>query len=198
MRKNTASATIMIGPPTNSARVNCQPISSARITPSSITRLVDAISKAIAAVKLAPLRKSDRASATAAYEQDDDAMPSPVAIASVRGRSSPSSRTTVARRTSACTTADSANPRISAHRISQVIDPASASARPTASIFWLLPGLDIPLWGMSSPTVHRGWGYRTRSVIAAVRSRPPVWNWTNSRQSPDLGSIATKVSFGPP
>ena len=34
--------------------------------PSSMTRLVDAISNAIAAVKLAPLRKSERASATAA------------------------------------------------------------------------------------------------------------------------------------
>ena len=57
---------IMIGPPTNSAAVNCQPSSSARITPSSTTRLVEAISNAIAAVKLAPLRNSDRASATAA------------------------------------------------------------------------------------------------------------------------------------
>ena len=34
--------------------------------PSSITRLVDAISKAMAAVKSAPLRNSERASATAA------------------------------------------------------------------------------------------------------------------------------------
>jgi hypothetical protein len=46
--------------------VNCQPISSARITPSSITRFVEAISNAIAAVKSAPLRNSARASATAA------------------------------------------------------------------------------------------------------------------------------------
>ncbi len=44
----------MIGPPTNSASVNCHPMSTARITPSSTTRLVDAISKAMAAVKLAP------------------------------------------------------------------------------------------------------------------------------------------------
>ncbi|TQK45151.1 hypothetical protein FBY35_6695 [Streptomyces sp. SLBN-118] len=54
----------MMRPPKNSAAVNCQPISSARMTPSSTTRLVEAISKAIAAVK--PLRNSDRASATAA------------------------------------------------------------------------------------------------------------------------------------
>ena len=56
----------MIGPPTNSARVNCHPMSSARMMPSSITRFVEANWNAIAAVKLAPLRKIDRASATAA------------------------------------------------------------------------------------------------------------------------------------
>ena len=54
-RNSTASRTIMIGPPMNSASVNCQPISRARMMPSSTTRLVEAISKAIAAVKLAPL-----------------------------------------------------------------------------------------------------------------------------------------------
>ena len=65
-RNATATATIMTGPPVNSARVNCQPSSSAKMTPSSMTRLVLAISNAIAAVKLAPRRTSDRASATAA------------------------------------------------------------------------------------------------------------------------------------
>ena len=65
-RNSTARTTIISGPPTNSAAVNCQPINSARITPSSTTRFVEAISKAIAAVKSAPLRNSDRASATAA------------------------------------------------------------------------------------------------------------------------------------
>ena len=49
--------------------------------PSSITRLVEAISNAIAAVKFAPLRNSDRASATAAYEHDEEAAPRPVATA---------------------------------------------------------------------------------------------------------------------
>ena len=91
----------MMGPPTNSAAVNCQPINNARMIPNSTTRLVEAISKAIAAVKFAPLRNSDRASATAAYEHDDDAIPSPAAIARVRGRSSPSSATTVDLRTTA-------------------------------------------------------------------------------------------------
>lgn len=52
---------IMIGPPMNSASVNCHPIVRARMSPSSITRLVDATSNAIAAVKFAPLRKRDHA-----------------------------------------------------------------------------------------------------------------------------------------
>ena len=138
-RNSTARNTIISGPPVNSARVNCQPISSARITPSSMTRLVEAISKAIAAVKSAPLRNSARASATAAYEHDDDAAPSPAATASVRGRSSPSSRTTVDRRTTAWTTADSANPRISAHVICHVIDPVMDRACRRACIMASCP-----------------------------------------------------------
>lgn len=55
--------------------MKCQPIS-ARITPSSTTRLVEAISNPIAAVRFAPLRNSERASATTAYEQDDEAAAS--------------------------------------------------------------------------------------------------------------------------
>ena len=43
--------------------------------PSSITRLVEANWKAIAAVKSAPLLKSERASATEAYEQEEEAAP---------------------------------------------------------------------------------------------------------------------------
>ena len=45
----------MIGPPTNSARVNCHPMSTARITPSSTTRLVEAISKTMADGEAGPL-----------------------------------------------------------------------------------------------------------------------------------------------
>jgi len=102
--------------------------------PSSMTRLVEAISNAMAAVKFAPLRNNDRASATAAYEHDDDAIPNPVEATMARGRSSPISRITVARRTTAWTTAERKNPRIRAHRISQVIDPVSDSACPMALI----------------------------------------------------------------
>jgi hypothetical protein len=65
-RNSTASTAIMIGPPANSAAVNCQPINKARMTPSSTTRFVEPISKAIAAVKFEPLRINARASATAA------------------------------------------------------------------------------------------------------------------------------------
>jgi hypothetical protein len=127
-RKASASRTTMMGPPTNSARVNCQPISSARMMPSSTTRLVEAISKAIAAVKSAPLRKIDLARATAAYEQELDAAPSPHASARVRGRSSGSSRVIWRLDTTDCTIADSIKPRISAQVISQVIPNASRSA----------------------------------------------------------------------
>src|SRR5205814_3768240 len=104
------------------------PINKARMIPSSTTRLVEAISNAIAAVKLAPLRNNDRANATEAYEHDDEATPSPADAARAAGESLPNARTTVSRRTTACTVADSANPRISAHRISQVIDPAIVNA----------------------------------------------------------------------
>jgi hypothetical protein len=62
------------------------------VIPSSTTRFVEAISNAIATVKFAPLRNSDRANATAAYEHDDDTAPRRVAIAIDRGESSPISR----------------------------------------------------------------------------------------------------------
>ncbi len=65
-RNSSASSTIISGPPTNSAAVNCQPSSTARMMPSSMTRLVEANWNAIALVKSAPLRNTDRAVATAA------------------------------------------------------------------------------------------------------------------------------------
>src|SRR5205823_11737224 len=102
-------------PPTNSAAVNCHPMRMARMIPSSITRFVEANSKAIAAVKFAPLRKIDRASATAAYEQDDEAAPSPQAMARVRGESSGSRRVISCFDTTACTAADRKKPTTRAH-----------------------------------------------------------------------------------
>jgi hypothetical protein len=86
-----------------------------------MTRLVDPSSKAIAAVKLAPFWNSERASATAALEQDELAAPSRVATASDRGESSGKRRLSWVFETTTCTTAERANPRIRAQRISQVI-----------------------------------------------------------------------------
>ena len=70
--------------------------------------------------------------------------PSPVAIARVLGRSSPSIRVIVSRRTTAWTTADRVKPRINAQRISQVIDPAVARAAPAALITLLTHGMVYP------------------------------------------------------
>jgi hypothetical protein len=50
---------------------------------------------------------------------------------------------TATARTTACTIADSANPRISAHRISHVIDAANSSACPMAPIGNLLNVNDL-------------------------------------------------------
>jgi hypothetical protein len=74
-RKSSARKTIISGPPTYSPSVNCQPSTSAITMPSSTTRFVDASSNAIAEVKSAPFRNSVRASATDAYEQEDEAIP---------------------------------------------------------------------------------------------------------------------------
>ena len=101
---------------------------------SSRTRFVDAISNAIAAVKFAPLRKIERASATAAYEHDDEAAPSASAVPIERGWSSGSSWLICCFETTACTPAERAKPRISGHRISHPIAIAIPSARRTASI----------------------------------------------------------------
>jgi hypothetical protein len=132
-RNRRASSTIMSGPPTNSAAVNCQPSSTARMMPSSMTRLVEANWKAIALVKSAPLRNTDRAIATAAYEQEEAAAPSPQAIESDRGESSGSSRPISALETTAWTAPEIAKPRISAHRISHAMAAARLSAWPSAA-----------------------------------------------------------------
>jgi hypothetical protein len=80
--------TIINGPPANSASVNSQPSRIAITIPSSTTRLVAANSNTIAEVKSPPLRKTERAIATAAKEQEDEAAPRPQAIPSDRGEAS--------------------------------------------------------------------------------------------------------------
>src|SRR3989442_12448284 len=99
---------------------------------SSMTRFVDANSKAMAAVKLAPVRKIERASVTAAYEHEDDAAPRQAAIISVRGESSGRSRLISDFETTDWTIADNPKPRTSAHRISQDIANAKPRAVPIA------------------------------------------------------------------
>ena len=96
--------------------------------PSSITRFVDANWNAIEAVKSAPFLNSDRESATAAYEHDEEAAPRPHAIPSERGESSGRSLRISPFETTACTAPESANPRISAHKTSQNIPNANESA----------------------------------------------------------------------
>lgn len=115
-------------PPRNSDAVNCQPIKTTRITPSSITRLVEASSKTIAAVKLPPLRKIERASASAAYEQELDATPKSVASVRLRGESSPMNFAIVLCETRAWITPESAKPRTSGQNTSQNISKAVTSA----------------------------------------------------------------------
>src|SRR5436305_11434967 len=117
-------------PPKNSAAANCQPIRTMMIMVSSATKFVDASWNAIAAVKFAPLRKIERARATAAYEQDDDAAPRPHAIARDFGESLGSNFVISLLETTACTTADNPKPRISGHKISHSIANAIQSAWP--------------------------------------------------------------------
>ncbi len=56
----------MMMPPANSLTANCQPISTTRTMPSSMTRLVEANMNTIAATKSAPLETRDLAIAVAA------------------------------------------------------------------------------------------------------------------------------------
>ncbi len=56
----------MIGPPTNSAAMNCQPNRIYMTMPSSTTRFVEAIMNTIAEVKSAPLANRDLDMAEAA------------------------------------------------------------------------------------------------------------------------------------
>ena len=69
----------------------------------------------------APPANSDRAIATAAYEHEEEAAPSPVAVATGRQPSPPSARRMRSRGTHACTTAEMANPSTRAHQTAHAI-----------------------------------------------------------------------------
>ena len=105
-RRMTASMITISRPPLSSATRNCQPNRMKSTRPSSKTRLVEANSKMMALPRDAPLRKSVRATATAAYEQEEEAAPSPVAMAADLGESVPRARETRSFDTKASTTAD--------------------------------------------------------------------------------------------
>src|SRR5438034_5815862 len=128
----SAISTTINGPPRNSAAANCHPIRTMMMIVSSATKFVDASWNAIAAVKFAPLRKIDRARATAAYEQEDDAAPRPHAMASDFGESFGNNLVISLFETTACTTADNPKPRMNGHKISQNIANAIHSAWPRA------------------------------------------------------------------
>src|SRR5437773_9067815 len=160
---SSAMITTINGPPTNSAAANCQPMSTMMMMVSSATKLVEASSKAIAAVKFAPLRKIERASATAAYEHEDDAAPRPEAIISVRGESSGRSRLISDFETTAWTIADNPKPRTSAHRISQNIANAKPRAAPIA--------VSTPAMVTSSVPGSRHRGVRQRACVRKAVGR---------------------------
>src|SRR5438874_3738613 len=138
--------TTINGPPTNSAAANCHPISTMMMMVNSATKLVEASSNAIAAVKSAPLRKIDRARATAAYEQEDDAAPRAHAMVSDFGESFGKSRVISLLETTACTTADKPKPRMRGHKISQNMANAIHSAWPiSVRVFMSILGLPAML-----------------------------------------------------
>src|SRR3954466_7547716 len=120
-------------PPKNSARVNCQPISTHRTRPSSQTRLVEANWKASAVAAEAPFWNRLLAIAIAAYEHDEEAAPSALASVTAFGPEPDSDDSIRWRGTQACTIALIAKPRTSAHHTSQAIRNASFRPLPMTS-----------------------------------------------------------------
>src|SRR5579884_2106334 len=129
-RRSRIATTISTRPPANSARVNCQPISTHSTIPSSNTRFVEANWKASAEAAEAPLANSDLAIAIAAYEHEDEAAPRPVASATGRTPAPPSARSIRCLGTHACTIAEIANPSTSAHHTSHAISKLFDSPSP--------------------------------------------------------------------
>ena len=120
----------MMAPPANSARVNCQPMSSHSTMPSSATRLVEANMKTMAAVKSAPRWNSDLARALAAYEHEELAMPRSELRVRAAGPCRPMTRCIWPRDTKACTAPESPKPSTSAQSVSQNMKKASRRLSP--------------------------------------------------------------------
>ena len=118
-------------PPTHSASVNCQPSSSHKTTPSSITRFVDENRNASDGTSAAPLAKIDRVTAADAYEHDELAAPKTVARAISFGPSRPSSDRTRAFETTVWMTPEIAKPSTRLQPTCQNMPSASNSAWPS-------------------------------------------------------------------
>ena len=123
----------MIGPPTNSAAMNCHPIRTNRTRPSSRTRLVEANMNTMAVMKSAPFAKSDFDIAEAAYEHEDETIPKPAALPTALGERVPRAACIRSFETKAWTMPDSVNPRINAQRVSHSMKKASRSERHRSS-----------------------------------------------------------------
>ncbi|MBJ7593734.1 MAG: hypothetical protein JF886_02545 [Candidatus Dormibacteraeota bacterium] len=185
-RETSAKRPIISTPPTNSLAVNCQPISSARMMPSSMTRLVEAIMKTIAAVKLAPFWNSDLAIAVAAYEQDDETMPKKVALPRVRTPGLPRTRSIWPRETNACTTPERPNPRMRAQSVSQNMKNASSRLPPMAPNT-LMVVLFVPYPPRVSYQLRR-----SRGAALTARSRPAIPRFAEEDCADPPGDATTR------
>src|SRR5436309_3262488 len=154
-------------PPTYSASVNCQPISTHSTRPSSHTRFVEANWNASAVADDAPFWNRDFAIAIAAYEHDEDAAPSPVASATGFGPDPDSARSIRARGTHAWSIAEIAKPNTSAHQTSQAIKneswrPCQSTSRTSIGVHASIPQGGLCYAGrVSTPTTVPVRGYTT-------------------------------------
>src|ERR1700735_4879015 len=131
-RNSSVMTTIRIRPPTNSARVDCQPSRTQMTMPSSTTRLVEANWKARADAAEEPFWKRLLAIAIAAYEHEEEAAPRPVAHPIQRAPDPPSACSIRSRGTQAWTMAEMAKPRTKAHHTAQAM--RKASLKPLAMV----------------------------------------------------------------
>src|ERR1700722_5674230 len=131
-RNSSVMTTIRTRPPTNSARVNCQPSRTQMTMPNSTTRLVDANWKSRADAAEEPFWKRLLAIAIAAYEQEEEEGQRPVAHPIERAPDPPSACSIRSRGTQAWTMAEIAKPRTKAHHTAQAM--RKASLKPLAMV----------------------------------------------------------------
>ena len=95
-----------------------------RTIPSSITRFVDAVMNARDGTNAAPILKTVRVVAAAAYEQDELAIPNPIAMSTSRRPFRPNMSDIFSLLTNTWRPAEIENPRTSAQSISHNIAAA--------------------------------------------------------------------------